>query len=193
MRALPLVLLLAACASGGPQTIYPGQYVAEHGPSALSRAPRTLVEVRPIREVANQEAGEIGNTRDEKGAVVATMRLFPPPGRQFTDAFSAELEAAGHKVVGAGAPAVLEGAVQRFSFAATPDKLSWDSRVAIAVAVTLRVRGKEVNRNYTAVCNDAGVMRPSGEAASPVVTTCIANIVHQFRDDPAVGSALAGQ
>lgn len=192
MRALLLVLLLAACAGRGPQTVYPGQYVPGSGPTALSRAPRTLIEVRPILDDPTRTPGALGEVRDEKGHVVQVLTLDPPPGRQFTDAFTAELRAAGHMPSGPGPRAVLEGAVQMFRFAGTPDKLTWDSNLKAQIAITLRQGPANVSRLYTADCADAGLLRPTPDAIAQVASACIANIMRQFRNDPAMAAVLSG-
>ncbi len=192
MKRLVGLLLLAGCAGQGPQTAYPGQYLAEHGPSALSAAPRTLIEIRPFADVPDVPPGHIGDVRDAKGAVIQSLDIAPPPGRQFSEALGAELQAAGHMVTGPGAAAVLEGGVQRFAFAGTPDKVTWDTKIQAQLAIKISYRGRSVSRAYTATCNDAGLLRPTADGVAEIAKTCITNIARQFRNDPGVAGVLAG-
>lgn len=191
MRSLTILALLAGCAPAPELTVAPPAYVPAHSPSALSGVPRALIEVRPFRDAPDRAPDDLGELRDSDGRLEQRLRIAPSPAILLGQAVSAELAAAGHRLTGAGAPVVIEGAVQRFA-ATVPPGAPWNAEIAAQMTVTLRQRGNTTSRGYSSTCRDVYLLRPGEGALADLAADCITVIAVQFRNDPAIARALVG-
>jgi uncharacterized lipoprotein YajG len=196
-QGMALFVLVAAELAGctTPQTgqvVMVPAYAPGSAESPLSRAPRTIVEVRPFGELEPQPPGALANPLFADSAKLEMFVPQPSPGRLLGDAVAAELRAAGQHLGGPGSPVVVEGAAQRFVVKASKTALYWAVDVNIAAAVTARRDGRTLSHSYVARCQDVAYTAPGPQMMAPIVARCVGDIARQFRDDREMAGVIGG-
>ena len=186
--ALAAALRLAGCAAPrNGQIVRVAPYQPGSVASPLSRVARAIVQVQPFGDLPAGTGGGLADARQ-----VVHFAVAPPPARLLHAAVSAELQAAGHQIGGAGAPVVVRGAVQRFDVTASQTALYWAVEAQIAVAVTAARNGRTLSHSYVSRCQDVAYAAPAPDAMAPLVARCVGDAVRQFRDDQAMAALIGG-
>jgi hypothetical protein len=193
--AIAGMILLTACAgpSGDVLVNVPGHEPLQ-GRSALERAAPMMVEVGEFRHSIGTGVlpGRIGERKTVGEISLGMVTIDPPPGRLVRDAFIAELEAAGHRLVGSGAAALVEGEVQQFELHTDVTALYWDVIVNGAVSTTVRTDTGEQLSHYTTTCTERTYAWPGADLMVRVISVCIDDLSDQFRNDESIAQLLAG-
>ena len=196
--AVAALVLLAGCQSGGmgdpgDSAVNIPPYVPSAGTSPLS-----AVSSKQIAVVVHERGlgtgalpGRIGERQTLGNISMGFVTIEPAPAQLIADALTAELRHAGH-IVAATAPARLDAQVQSFHMRTDVTALYWDVVMEATVGMTLSASGHNAAATYGATCTDRTYVWPTNALMASVVSKCVAEITHKFRDDPDMARALAG-
>ena len=190
--------LLAGCQSGGmgdtsDSAVSIPPYRPSGGTSSMAAvAPKQIAVRVQERELGTGALpGRIGERQTLGNLSMGFITIEPAPAQLFTDALTAQLRQAGQIVV-ATAPLHLDVQVQRFQMRTDVTALYWDVVLDAALGVSLSASGHNVAASYAATCTERTYVWPSNALMASVVSQCVADIAHKFRDDPDMVRALAG-
>lgn len=193
--AIAALVLLSACAGpAGDVRVDVPRHDPPRGTSALQAVAPLTVAMGEFRESLGTGVlpGRIGERKTVGDVSLGMVTIDPPPGRLVGEAFRAELEAAGHRLVGSGAAASVEGEVQRFNLHTDVTALYWDVIVNAAVSTTVRTSTGETTSDYSTACEERTYTWPGDDIIARVVSTCVEDLAEQFRNDESIARALAG-
>jgi uncharacterized lipoprotein YajG len=194
--AIAGMMLLTACAGpAGDVLVNIPRHEPLKGASALERVAPTNVEVGEFRESIGTGVlpGRIGERKTVGDISLGMVTIDPPPGRLVREAFTTELEAAGHRLASSDAAALVEGEVDQFELRTDVTALYWDVIVNGAVSTTVRTDTGEQTSHYSTTCTERTYAWPGDDLIARVISDCVNDLSDQFRNDESIAQLLAGK
>lgn len=195
LMAAAMAATLGGCAgTAGDVTAVVPPHTASATHGALSGIGPVAVEVHEFQEPGGTGMlpGRIGERKTLGDISLGKVSVSPLPGPIVTDAFRAELVAAGAHVVPRDGSAVINGKIRQFSVRTDVTALYWDVIGTTSVSVTASRDGRSATSAYDATCKDRTYAYPSGTLIGKVMHACVNDLARQFRDDSRIAHVLGG-
>jgi hypothetical protein len=150
------------------------------------------VRIEPVRDARAAAGGRSIGERSALGFWIGNIDISPMPTEIIDQLLRAELTTMGHRTVDAGADVVIDARVTRFEVRTPSTLIYWDIDGVIAVDLGVtRGGGGRQEFHYEVTCTDRTYVSLSEALIGGVVSTCLANLGRQVREDRGLSQLLA--
>ena len=162
-------------------------------PGSLARPIRFQVGEFRDQRAAGNTGTFIGHKKAAFGAIVADVWTSRPAIAMVRAAITAQLEAAGHKIVDRDADFTVTGEVEEFGLTTSVNLATWDAIGSLDVIVKVYpapTTGESIIRRYKAKHTSRTLLGPSKADFEQVMRACLENMQKQVASDPNLARLL---
>ena len=162
-------------------------------PGFSARQVRFQVGEFLYQEAAGNKGTFIGHKKAVFGVILADVWTSRPAIDMVRSAVTAQLEAAGHKIVDQDGDFTLTGEVKEFGLTTSVNIATWDAIGSLDVIVKLHPAppsGEPIIRRYQTKHTSKTILGPSKEDFELVMRECLEDMQKQMVSDPDLASLL---